>query len=107
MIEFLIVTLAAFTITRPAMFNPSMTVPGVVIVRSPLYGVSTVPAGTRVVPGPGKVDGARGPPVGHPTLDVLRAPVDTQAVEEDVAIFRVPVWKVWVQVVVVVQVVAL
>src|SRR4051812_13591089 len=48
MIEFLIVTLAALTMTRPWMSRPSSTVPAVVIVWSPETVFRLVPAGTPV-----------------------------------------------------------
>src|SRR3954462_6012957 len=48
MIEFLIVTLAALTMTRPCMSRPSSTVPAVVIVWSPETVFRLVPAGTPV-----------------------------------------------------------
>src|SRR3954452_4002957 len=49
MIEFLIVTLGAVTFTKPWMSRPSMTAPGVLMVRSPSYLVSVTPAGTPVL----------------------------------------------------------
>src|SRR4051795_433642 len=48
MIEFLIVTLAALTMTRPWMSRPSSPVPAVVIVWSPETVFRLVPAGTPV-----------------------------------------------------------
>ena len=53
MIEFLIVTLGAVTLTNPWMSRPSTTAPGVEMVRSPSCRVRTVPFGTPVVVRPG------------------------------------------------------
>ena len=55
MIEFFSMTFGASTITLPRMSQPSMTVPAVVMFRSPLWTVSFVPAGTPVFVGPGWV----------------------------------------------------
>src|SRR3990170_2839967 len=52
-IEFLIVTLSAWMLTTPRMSSPSITVPALVIFRSPLWTVREVPDGTPVLDAPG------------------------------------------------------
>jgi hypothetical protein len=54
MIERRMVTLSAFTLTKPWMSSPSMTVPSTVMVRLPSWRLSFVPAGTPVLSGPGR-----------------------------------------------------
>ena len=95
MIEFLIVTFGAVTLTKPWMSRPSMTAPARAMVRSPSCRFSTVPFGTPVfvgvraarVPTAGAAASGRAAAVGPAQTSATRAAIGALVIPDAVYVF--------------------